>query len=266
MGREDMNAGEVVVTIEDGIAVLRLSHPARRNAISMPMWRSLAGFAAQAAARSDIRAVLIRGEGEVAFSSGADIGDFKGERTDASNSRGYDDVVEETCRAIENIPQPSLALIKGACIGAGASLAASCDLRLAQEGAFFAVPAARLGLGYDSRGIARFLRVFGNSATRALLFTAQALPAIRAHALGAVHAMVSSEESEAAAHALLDRMAANAPLTIRAAKLAIRALSAGDKDLLAEADKLAAAADASADYAEGRSAFAEKRTPRFKGS
>ena len=89
---------------------------------------------------------------------------------------------------IEAIARPTIAVIIGPCMGAGASLAASCDLRIAADNAFFAVPAARLGLGYDPRGIKRFLRVFGASATCELIFTAGRLPAQRAHQLGTVSA------------------------------------------------------------------------------
>ena len=204
--------------------------------------------------------VIVRGDGDRAFSSGADIGARSG-----ANARGYDDLVEDTCCAFEAIPQPTIALIKGACMGAGVSVAGSCDLRVAADDAFFAVPAAKLGLGYDPRGIARFIRIFGAGAARQAIFTGERLPASRAHALGAVQAVAPAAEVDAVAAALARTIAANAPLTIKAAKSAIRALTTGDVDLRAEAEALYAAADASADYAEGRKAFAEKRPARFTG-
>jgi enoyl-CoA hydratase/carnithine racemase len=259
-------AGDIAITIEDGIAVLRLRNPERRNAISAPMWRALAAFAASAATRPDVRIVIVRGDGERAFSAGADITGFDAARSSAANARGYDDLVEETCCAIEAIAQPTIALITGACMGAGVSVALSCDLRVAADDAFLAVPAAKLGLGYDPRGIARCIRVLGAAATRQLLYTAERLPAGRAHTLGAVDAIAPASEVAAVADALAARIAANAPLTIRAAKVAIRALTTGNAALRAEADRLYAAADASADYAEGRRAFAEKRDPRFTGT
>ena len=151
-------------------------------------------------------------------------------------------------------------------MGAGASLAASCDLRIAADNAFFAVPAARLGLGYDPRGIKRFLRAFGASATSELIFTGERLPAQRAYQLGTVSALVAVADIERTAADWTRRIADNAPLTIAAAKSAIRAHVSGDPAGLAEAGRLYAAADASADYAEGRRAFAEKRAPRFTGN
>jgi enoyl-CoA hydratase/carnithine racemase len=259
-------ADDIAVDFEGAIATLRLRNPSRRNAISASMWSELAAFAQSAAARGDVRAIVIRGDGDLAFSAGADITGFEEARSGTSNAGSYDNLVEETCRAIEAIPQPTIALIRGACMGAGASLAASCDLRVAADDAFFAVPAARLGLGYDPRGIARFVRVFGAGATRQILFTADRLPASRAHMLGAVHVMAPARDIENATVSLATTIAGNAPLTIRAAKTAIRALASDDAALEAEAQRLYAAADASADYAEGRKAFAEKRAPRFTGT
>jgi enoyl-CoA hydratase len=257
--------GDIKVDIADGIALLCLANPARRNAISTLMWKKIAAFADDVGGRQDVRVVLIRGDGDEMFSAGADISDFATARSGAANAKAYDDLVEDTCRRIEAIPQPTIAMVCGGCFGAGSSVAASCDLRVATEDAFFAVPAAKLGLGYDPRGIARWTRIFGAGAARYILFTADRLPALRAHALGAVHVIAPKSEIHARTIELAQRISANAPLTVKAAKLAIRAFS-GDPDLLAEADRLYAAADASADYAEGRRAFAEKRLPRFTGT
>jgi enoyl-CoA hydratase/carnithine racemase len=258
--------GDISIDIADGIATLRLVNPARRNAVSTVMWNKLAVFAADVVDRKDVRVVVIRGDGEQMFSAGADISDFATARSGEGNARAYDDLVENTCRAVEAIPQPTIGMIFGGCMGAGSSVAASCDLRVAADDAFFAVPAAKLGLGYDPRGIARYVRVFGAGATRQVLFTADRLPATRAHTLGAVHVVVPKSEVEATTIALAQKIAGNAPLTIKAAKAAIAAISTDNSALLAEAEQLYAAADASADYAEGRAAFAEKRPPRFTGS
>ncbi len=247
------------------LAVLRLVNPARKNAISATMWREIAAFADAVSADAGVRAVMVM-SGAGFFSAGADISDFATARSGSANAASYDDLVEETCRKVEAIAQPTLCLLQGPCYGAGASLAAACDMRVATPDTRFVVPAARLGLGYDLRGIDRFRRVFGPAATAALLFTANALPAAAALGNGAVHALFEADVAEAEAFALADRIAANAPLTVRAAKLALRALSSGDADLRAAAFEAGAAADASADYREGRAAFAEKRTPNFTGA
>jgi len=260
-----MSTGNVAFEVAGGVATLRLCNPSRRNAMSIAMWHQLAGFAADLAGREDVRVVIIRGDGHKAFSAGADITDFASRRGAGEAARAYDNLVEDTCRAIEAIPQPTVALVVGACMGAGVSIAASCDLRIAAEDAFFSVPAARLGLGYDPRGIARCVRVFGADATRELIFLADRLPAGRAAELGAVSRLVPAERIDALAAEWTGRIASNAPMTIKAAKLAVRAHVLEDSGLLAEVERLYAAADASSDYAEGRRAFAEKRIPRFTG-
>ncbi|MEP9352996.1 enoyl-CoA hydratase-related protein [Xanthobacter sp. KR7-65] len=259
-------AGSIAITVEGGIARLVLTNPERRNAISSTMWRALSAFAHDAPRRSDIRVAVLRGAGDLAFSGGADISDFDTARSDASGAQSYDDLVEQACSALEGLPFPTVAFVRGACVGAGAALAASCDMRIAGDDAFFAIPAARLGLGYDPRGMARVLRTFGSQGARQLFFTADRLPAPRAHALGAVDLLAPAEEAEALADRTLARIAENAPLTLKAAKLAIRASESGAPPLLAEAKRATALANGSADYREGRQAFAEKRAPRFSGA
>jgi enoyl-CoA hydratase/carnithine racemase len=242
-----------------------LSNPARRNAISVGMWQALADFARGTHARPEIRVAIIRGEGRQAFSGGADITGFSHSRSGSVNARQYDDLVESACVAIEEMRCPSIALIHGPCVGAGSSVAASCDVRLASTGSFFAVPAARLGLGYDPRGIKRLLRVMGPAAAAEILFTADRFPADRAAAMGAVAFVGAPDETEARALAIAQRIASNAPVTVAAAKAALRGHTLGDAATLQHAMQLYAAADASEDYVEGRTAFLEKREPQFKG-
>lgn len=248
--------------LRDGrLAEIVLRHPERRNAISAGMWRRIAEIAT-GDELADVACVVIRGEGGC-FSAGADITGFEtGRGLDTAGA--YDDLVESTVRHIEALPMPVLAAIAGPCIGAGASLACGCDLRLAEQSAFFAVPAARLGLGYDPRGISRFRRIFGDTASRQIIFTADRMPASRACDLGAVSAIVADGTVRDEAYAMASRIAANAPLTIRAAKIAIRDMideCTPSDEALASAQR----ADRSADYAEGRAAFAEKRLARFRG-
>ncbi len=261
----DTVKGEVLVSLDGAIATVTLNNPARRNAVTVEMWKALAAFARSTHSNPHIRVAILRGEGRVAFSAGADISGFAEARSGSDNARDYDDLVEDACLAIEAMRCPSIALIHGLCIGAGASVASSCDLRLAAAGSTFALPAARLGLGYDPRGIARLVRVWGPVLASEILFTAERVPAERAASSGVVSAVAGADEIEAIAQARAARIASNAPITVAAAKAAVRAHSLGDAALLETAMRLYRQADASEDYAEGRAAFADKREPRFSG-
>ena len=175
---EEFPPPHVAIGREGEVATATLVNPARRNAITVGMWRELEAFALAVGADSDVRCVIVRGEGGV-FSAGADIAGFAEERSGAEGARAYDDQLELACRAVEAIRQPTVAVLEGPVVGAGAALALSCDIRVASEDVFFMVPAARLGLGYDPRGVARLARILGESTARWLLLTAGRLPVQR---------------------------------------------------------------------------------------
>ena len=250
--------------MERRLAICRLDNPERKNAISAVMWNQIGEFAVQVGANEDLRAVIISGSSDT-FSAGADIGDFEAFRSVSSGFQSYDDLVEFTCQKVEAIPLPTICAIEGPCLGAGLSLACSCDLRVASEEASFAVPAARIGLGYDIRGIARLRRIFGHAATAALLLTADSLSARAASLSGAVHTLSVPHVVEPTSLALADCIAANAPITLHAAKLSLLALALDDDGLRQRAAELSARADESDDYREGRAAFLDRRSPVFNG-
>ncbi|WP_205648810.1 enoyl-CoA hydratase/isomerase family protein [Acuticoccus kandeliae] len=257
--------GHVAIEQEDEVVVATLVNPARRNAISVDMWRELEAFALSVTADTDVRVVIFQGMGGV-FSAGADISGFEESRADRDSARLYDDQLELACAAIEAIRQPTIARLEGPVVGAGAALALSCDLRIAAEDAFFMVPAARLGLGYDPRGVARLARSVGAATARWILLTAGRLPVQRAFVTGAVHEILSADQLDIAIERLAARLSENAPLTLAAAKVSLRAAADGaDPALLEEAWRLVNLADESDDYVEGRSAFNEKRPPHFEG-
>lgn len=267
MANNENDAAPPHVALEqDGrVALARLVNPARRNALTIGMWRELEAFAVSVTADPDIRCVVFRGEGDV-FSAGADIAGFAEERSGAEGARAYDDQLELACRAVEAIRQPTVAVLEGPVVGAGAALALSCDIRIASEDVFFMVPAARLGLGYDPRGVARLARVLGESTARWLLLTAGRLPVQRAFLTGAVHEILGKDGLDSAVDRLAERLSENAPLTLAAAKMALRATTEGaEPTLMEEAWRMVDAADTSDDYVEGRAAFAEKRPPHFEG-
>ena len=260
-----MNApstASVHVSTAAGVAEVRLRNGDSRNAVSTAMWTELRRFAKAVACDRAVRAVLLAGD-ETVFSSGADLREFAALRAPGA-TRAYDDLVESALRALEAVPQPTLACIAGPCVGAGASLACSCDLRVAADDAYFMVPAARLGLGYDPRGIARFVRVFGDPVVRGLLLAGRRYDARTAYSQGALHRLVKPGTVLEEGRRLARDAARGAPMTLAAAKAALNALAASDAGGEA-ARRLALEADASADYAEGLSAFREKRKPLFRG-
>jgi enoyl-CoA hydratase/carnithine racemase len=255
-------SGTLDIRRDGAVACATLSNPAKRNALSAGMLEALKAFATEVSADRSVRAVIVAGEGET-FSAGADIGGFD---TAGGGSRAahYDPLLEDALRALEAMPQPTIAAIAGPCMGAGAALAAACDFRVAEESAFFAIPAARLGLGYDPRGMSRIVRVFGDPAARELFLLAERISAARAHQLGAVHRLANEGGVMRVAETLAEVALARAPLTVAAAKAAL-AEAGGSYAPSPEIRGLAELADASADYAEGRAAFAEKRPPVFTG-
>ncbi len=256
-------AGSIHVATADGVAELRIRSGDSRNALCAGMWSDLRRFAKAVARDRAVRVILVAGD-ETVFSSGADIREFASLRAPGA-TRAYDDLVESALRALEAVPQPTVACVAGPCAGAGASLACACDLRIAAEDAWFMVPAARLGLGYDPRGIARFVRVFGDSVVRSLLLGAQRCDARAAHTRGAVHRLTPPGRVLEEGRSLARAMAGNAPLTVAAAKATLGALARGEDSGGEALRRLSLDADASADYGEGLSAFEEKRRPEFQG-
>ena len=154
-------SGDVHIQRDGHIGFIILDHPERHNAISTDMWQGLLDSANELAADEQIRAVLLRGEGDKAFAAGADISEFNDKRTDSSANQEYDDVSDQAYTALTTMPKPLIAMIHGYCIGGGLAVALTADLRIVSDDAKFAIPAARLGLGYRSSGLGRLVQLIG---------------------------------------------------------------------------------------------------------
>jgi enoyl-CoA hydratase/carnithine racemase len=250
---------------EDGIAFLVADNPARMNAFTGAMWQELPRALADAEADPAVRVIVLRGAGSRAFSAGADISEFATQRTGEA-ARTYDRWNHAAFAALKGARKPTIAMIHGHCLGGGLGLALCCDLRLADDKAQFAIPAAKLGIGYNPRWIEPLLQVVPPPAAKELLFTGRRFSAAEAASMGLVSRVVPADSLEQTTRNLAAEIAANAPLTIAAAKRAIDELSrrTGTPDVAA-LEKLVEACFESADYAEGRTAFMEKRPPRFVG-
>lgn len=254
---------QVHCRVDGHVATLVLDNVERHNAMSLSMWTALADHLDALRAQDAVRAVVLRGAGERAFVSGADISEFESQRGDAEAVARYDAAVDRAQTALSEFPVPVIAAIRGICYGGGLGLSLACDLRLAQGDARFRMPAARLGLGYALRGMQRLREVLGPVHAAEIFYTARVIDAAGAARVNLVNEVCDDVFARAAE--LAETIAGNAPLTIRAAKLALRALGSGDAVQRAEADAAVARCFASQDYIEGRRAFMEKRAPRFQG-
>jgi len=239
--------------------------PERRNAISVEMWEQLPGAVAELADDPAVRAVVMRGEGD-AFVAGADISQFAEKRTDAGDVSDYGRLAGLGMAALLNLEKPLIATLRGPCIGGGVVVALTADLRFAAEDAFFRIPAARLGLGYEAGGVEALAGAVGWSAALDLLFTARRIDATEAHRIGLVNEVSPAGDLDALVAERAGRIAENAPLTLRALKLAARELrKPADARDMGAVGAAYAACFSSDDYKEGVSAFLEKRPPHFEG-
>ena len=254
--------GQVTCDVQGHVATITLDNEAKLNAMQFAMWTGLSEHLQRLAAAGDVRAVILRGAGERAFVSGADISEFESNRNDESAVARYDVAVADAQSALSAFPVPVIAAISGICYGGGLGLALACDLRLASESSRFRMPAARLGLGYATKNMVRMVEVLGAVRAAELTYTARVVNAADALRLELVSETCADVFERALAVA--NEIAANAPLTVRAAKLAIRAVTTGDASLVADADAAVDRCFASADYIEGRRAFMEKRPPSFQ--
>lgn len=258
--------GTVRYRAEGAVGRVVFSNPEKRNAMSLAMWEELTAVIAQAVSDAEVRVIALTGDGEQAFVSGSDISGFSQSRSTPAATKAYNDRVEAALSSVADCPKPTVALIRGFCIGGGVGIAAACDLRLADDKSIFAVPAALLGVGYSVQQISRLQHLVGPAHVRDIIFTGRRLKADEAHRAGFLSRILPEADFQADTDTLIAQIGANAPLTIAAAKRAsIEALkSFGERDLAA-VDALIAACFVSDDYREGQRAFAEKRKPRFVG-
>ncbi len=249
----------------DGAALhIVFNNPAKHNALSVDMWGAVPGLLAQAEADPQVRIVVFSGAGDKAFVSGADISQFEDQRAAREAVARYEALAEEALMAIYRCKKPTLACIRGYCIGGGVNVAISCDLRIAASNAVFAIPAARLGLGYRYSALKNLVDLIGVGAAKDLFFTARRIDANEACRLGLVSRVADDVATLLAEYvgALTD----NAPLTILAAKTIIEQIVKPSPELdMALCTQLIQDCFQSEDYTEGRQAFMEKRKPQFKG-
>jgi enoyl-CoA hydratase/carnithine racemase len=253
--------------VDGNTGFLIFNRPERRNAVTAAMWAGIPDAMARLAAVDAVRVVVIAGSGEEAFASGADISEFALNRGDAGQARAYEAQNEAALSSIRGAGLPVIAMIHGFCIGGGLAIALACDLRIAAETAIFALPPAKLGLAYPVNGLRDLLGAVSAATAKDLLFTSRRVAADEALRMGLVNKVVRAAELAATTDAICADIAANAPLSVLAAKRAIAAISTTviPQDQMDELSRLSDGCFSSADYAEGRQAFLEKRKPNFRG-
>ena len=242
------------------------NHPERYNALSVDMWGALPPLLEQAASDDRVRLVVFTGAGDKAFVSGADISQFEDLRAARDAVAKYESLAETALMAIQQCPVPTLACVRGFCVGGGVNVAVACDLRIASDDSVFFVPAARLGLGYRHSAMKNLVQLIGPGAAKDLFFTARRVSAAEALTLGLVNRIAPRTGLDALLDEYVTALADNAPLTIRAAKFVVSEVLKAPSELdLEQCRTLIRSCFESDDYAEGRRAFMEKRKPVFKG-
>ena len=257
---------DVLVERDGAIATVVFNRPRTRNAITLAMWTEIARVTRALGEDDEVRAVVYRGAGREAFASGADISEFEEQRKDTAGVQNYGAQTEAAYAAVRACPKPTVAMIFGYCMGGAMGIAMGCDLRFAAEGSRFGIPAAKLSIVYPPSAVGQLVDLVGPASAKDILYSARAVDAREALAMGFIQRLVSADELERATYDYLRAVADNAPLSVHGSKVTIDLYLEGfDESRRARIRALARAASESQDYKEGTRAFLEKRPPKFQG-
>jgi enoyl-CoA hydratase/carnithine racemase len=262
-----MPTDKMIARKEGGIGYMIFNNPERHNAVSMEMWEGALEIMADFKADPSVRVMVLAGAGEKAFVSGADISKFKDERQQADALARYQATTDKVYTTLQDMPIPTIAMIRGYCIGGGTAIAVCCDIRIATENSKFGIPAAKLGLGYGFTRAKMLADLVGPSYAKEMFFTGRQFDTVEAKAMGLVNRVVPNGELEPVVAEMARTIADNAPLTVKAAKFIVgEILKDADQRDLARCEAAVKACFASNDYREGQAAFMEKRKPNFTGT
>lgn len=259
-----MDGRVLLLQVEDGLATLTLNRPAALNALSREFAAALVAALRELAARPDLRVVVLRGAGERAFCTGADL---KERATLSADEKGaHTALIGAAAAALAALPVPTIAAVRGYALAGGLELALACDIRLAAADAAFGLTEVTIGIFPGAGGPVRLPRVVGPGKARELIFSGRRIDATEALACGLVERVVPPADLDDTVATLAGQIRDAAPLAVRAVKRVLDVASdLPIAEALRHAETLRRPLDDTQDYAEGLAAFAERRKPRFTG-
>jgi enoyl-CoA hydratase/carnithine racemase len=258
--------GKILQSVDDGVGVITFNNPQKRNAMSLEMWEGLGNALTELRDDPAVRVVVPIGAGDKAFVSGADISQFEKTRHNAQASEEYSRRSEAQRALLASYPKPTIACIRGFCLGGGMQVAMLTDIRFAAENSQFGIPAAKLGIAYGYDGLRHLVSLVGPSWARLIMYTGMRIDSAEALRIGLVDRVLADGELWNATMEVARAISGNAPLAIQAAKITIaQVLKDPDKRDMEAVKAIGTACMDSEDFKEGRTAFMEKRKPRFKG-
>jgi enoyl-CoA hydratase/carnithine racemase len=261
-----MTTNKMLSRIDNGVGYITFNNPEKHNAVSIEMWDALETMLDSFRSNDRVRVIVLNGAGGKSFVSGADISKFDKERSSKEAVLSYNKRTQKVYENLDSFPKPTIAMINGYCIGGGLNLAVCCDIRICSEKSKFAMPAAKLSLGYPFSSIKRLFDVMGPGMAKHFMFTADKISAAEALSCGLVQKLISENDIETFVKDYALTISKNAPLTIKAMKqIGVEILKNPDERDLLICEQLASACFDSEDYKEGRKAFMEKRQANFKG-
>lgn len=258
-----MLSSSLLLSNHGDFAELVLNRPEKRNAVSYEMWQEFPSILSQIEQDRSVKLLILRGQGNH-FSAGADISEFRTHRSGPEGVRKYNEVVKRAEQAFIAFSKPSLAMIRGFCLGGGCELALVCDIRLAGSSARMGITPAKLGIVYPFEATRQLVTTVGSSFAKYMLFSAEQIPAEKALQVGLVDEVFHESELAEQTEKLAQTICARSQVSVRGSKLLIGKVAAGQTSPDAEAGALPIKAVESPDYSEGVQAFLEQRSPRFE--
>jgi enoyl-CoA hydratase/carnithine racemase len=258
--------GKILQSIADGVGIITFNNPEKRNAMSLDMWEGLGSALIELRDDPEVRVVIMVGAGDKAFVSGADISQFEKTRHNAEASEEYSKKSAAQRALLADYPKPTIACIRGFCLGGGMQVAMLADIRIASENSQFGIPAAKLGIAYGYDGLKHLVSLVGPSWARLIMYTGMRIDSAEGLRIGLVDRVVPDTELWNATSEIARTISGNAPLAIKAAKITIaQILKDPDTRDMDAIKQIGTACMDSEDFREGRRAFMEKRKPQFKG-